>query len=156
MNKTAKVFLLFLSALFFVIGIMSSYHSKSYAELTDIETIKGTIFKLHCPNKGAAALSLKDSEFTYNLTIKFRSDYCDDKKSQVLLGKEVIMEAVQVNDDFYQVYKLKENERVILSPDEVESDQSSSTFGLFLLAFLLVALVVYKSRAGTDKTTYQA
>ena len=151
MNKTAKIILLFLSALFFVIGIMSSYHAKSYNELTDVQTFNGTIFKLHCPTKGAAALSLSDSDFTYNLTIKFRSDYCDDKKSQVLLGKKITMKAVKVNDSFYQVYQLNSTDGVIVSPDEVESDQSSSTFGLFLLAFLLLALVIYKSRAATKQ-----
>jgi hypothetical protein len=58
---------------------------------------------------------------------------------------------VQVNGDFYQVYQLEANDRVILSPGEVEADQSSSTFGLFLLAFLLAALVAYKSLPVTKK-----
>jgi hypothetical protein len=100
---------------------------------------------LHCPPKGAASLSLADSDFTYNLSIKFRTEYCE-KGSPVLLGKEVTMQSVQVNGDFYQVYQIKENDRVILNPEDVEVDQSSATVGLFLLAFLLIALVGYKSR----------
>jgi LPXTG-motif cell wall-anchored protein len=36
--------------------------------------------------------------------------------------------------------------RVILSPEEIEADQGNSTFGMFFLAFLLLALVAYKSR----------
>jgi len=151
MSKNTKILLLSLAAFFFFIGIKSYQHSKGYAELTNIETTKGTIFKLHCPTKGAAALSLADSDLTYNLTVKFKNDYCDDNKSQVLLGKKVTMKSVQVSGDFYQVYQIKENDRLILSPDEVESDQTSSTFGLFFLAFLLVALVAYKSRKVTLK-----
>ena len=149
MSKTAKTLLLLLAAFFLFIGIKSYFHSTKYAELTDIQTNKGTISKLHCPPKGAASLSLVDSELTYNLSIRFRSDYCDDNGSQVLLGKEVTLQSVQVNGDFYQVYKLTENGRVILNPDDVEADQSSSTFGLFFLAFLLAALVAYKSRPVT-------
>lgn len=151
MSKTAKILLLLLAAFFLIIGIKSTFHTKTYAELTDIQTIKGTIFKLHCPQKGAAALSLTDSDYTYNLTTKFRAEYCDDKKSQSLLGKAITIESVQVNGDFYQVYLLKDKDRVIVSPAEVESDQSGTTFGLFLLAFLLVALVVYKSRPKTNQ-----
>jgi len=151
MNKTAKILLLLLAALFLFIGIKSYQHSKTYAELTDIQTIKGTIFQLHCPPKGAASLSLTDSDVTYNLSIKFRSDYCDDKDSQVLLGKEVTMQSVQVNGNFYQVYQIEENGQVILNPEDVESDQTSSTLGLFFLAFLLTALVAYKSRPVTKK-----
>ncbi len=146
MSKTAKNLLLLLAAFFFLIGIISSFHSTKYAELTDIQTFKSTIFKLHCPTKGAAALSLADSDYTYNLTLKFRTDYCDDEKSQVLLGKEVTIQAVQVSDNYYQVYQIEDKNNVILSPDEVESEQSSTTMGLFFLAFLLTALVVYKSR----------
>ena len=145
MNKTAKILLLLLAAFFLFIGIKSSQHSKAYAELTDIQTIKGTIFQLHCPPKGAASLSLTDSDLTYNLSVKFRTDYCDDKKSPVLLGKEVTLQSVQVNGNFYQVYQIEENSRVILSPEDVEADQSSATLGLFFLAFLLTALVAYKS-----------
>lgn len=145
MNKTTKILLLLLAAFFLFIGIKSYLHSTAYAELTDIQTTKGTILQLHCPPKGAASLSLVDSDLTYNLSINFRTDYCDEKDSQVLIGKEITMQSVQVNGNFYQVYQLKENDRVILSPDEVEADQSSSTFGLFFLAFLLTALVAYKS-----------
>ena len=151
MNKTTKTLLLLLAAFFLFIGIKSYQNSKTYAEQTDIQTIKGTIFQLHCPPKGAASLSLTDSDFTYNLSIKFRTDYCEDKDSPVLLGKEITMQSVQVNGDFYQVYQIKENDRVILRPKDVEADQSSATFGLFLLAFLLIALVVYKSRPVTNK-----
>jgi len=151
MSKNAKILLLSLAAFFFFIGIKSYQHSTAYAELSDIQTIKGTIFKLHCPQNGAAALSFADSDLTYNLTVKFRADYCNDANSQVLLGKEVTIQAVQVSGDFYQVYQIAEEDRVILSPEDVESDQSSSTFGLFFLAFLLVALVVYKSRLATKK-----
>jgi len=146
MNKTAKILLLLLAVLFLVIGIMSHQHSKPYAELTDIKTIKGTIFQLHCPPKGAASLSLTGSDHTYNLSIQFRTDYCDNKKPPVLLGKEVNMQSVQVNGDFYQVYQLKTKDRVLLSPSDVKADQSSATLGLFFLSFLLTALVVYKSR----------
>ncbi|MCW8865003.1 MAG: hypothetical protein OQK09_03260 [Colwellia sp.] len=151
MNKTAKILLLALAAFFLFIGIKSAQHSTAYTELTDIQTTKGTILTLHCPPKGAAALSLTGSDATYNLSIKFRADYCDDDNSNVLLGREVTMEYVQVNDNFYQVYQLTENDRNILSPEEVEADQSSATFGLFLLAFLLVALVIYKSRSAAKK-----
>lgn len=145
MNKTAKILILLLAAFFFFIGIKSYLHSKSYEELTNIQTIKGTISQLHCPPKGAAALSLTDSNLTYNLSIKFRSDYCEDNKSQVLLGKKVAMQSLQVNGDFYQVYQLEINDKMLLKPSDVEADQSSSTFGLFFLAFLLTALVAYKS-----------
>jgi len=151
MSKTAKILLLLLSAFFFFIGVKSSTHSTSYAELTDIQTIEGTVFKLHCPQKGAAALSLVDSDLTYNLTIKFRSDYCDDNASQVLLGKKVTIEAVKVSENFYQVYQLKAINQLIITPDEVEADQSSATFGLFLLAFLFTALVIYKGRPASYK-----
>lgn len=146
MKKNTKTLLLSLAAFFLLIGFMSYQHSTTYAELTDIQTIKGTIFKLHCPEKGTAALSFENSELTYNLTMKFRANYCNNNDSQTLLGKNVTMKAVQVNGDFYQVYKIEENDQVILSHSEVESDQSSSTFGLFFLAFLLIALVIYKSR----------
>ena len=146
MSKTAKIILLLLAAFFLIIGIMSYQHSKTYAELTDIQTITGTISQLHCPPKGAASLSLIDSQLTYNLSVKFRSYYCDDKDSKSILGKEVTMKSVQVNVDFYQVYQLKENDRMMLSPEEVEADQSSATLGLFFLAFLLTALVAFKSR----------
>jgi len=145
MNKTTKIILLVLASFFSVLGIMSSQHSKPYAELTDVKTITGTIFQLHCPPKGAASLSLTDSDLTYNLSIKFRTDYCDEKKSPVLLGKEITMQSVQVNGDFYQVYELKKDGRAILSPSDVEADQSSATLGLFFLALLLTALVAYKS-----------
>lgn len=126
-------------------------HATAYKELSNVETIEGTIYQLHCPPKGAAALSLTDSDFTYNLSIKFRSDYCEDNKSQVLLNKKVTLEAIEVNDGFYQVYKLTGNGRDILTPGEVENDQASSTFGLFFLAFLLIALVLYKSRTKSKK-----
>lgn len=152
MSKTAKILLLLLAAFFLIIGIMSAQHSKTYAELTDIQTIKGTISQLHCPPKGAASLSITNSEFTYNLSVKFRSDYCDDKDSKSILGKEVTMQSVQVNGDFYQVYQLKENDRLMLSPEEVEADQSSATLGLFFLAFLLTALVAFKSRNSVKMT----
>ena len=114
---------------------MSSQHSKPYAGLTNIQTIKGIIYQLHCPPKGAASLSLTDSDLTYNLSIKFRTDYCDEKKSPVLLGKEVTMQSVQVNGDFYQVYQLEDKSQILLSPTDVEADQSSATLGLFFLAF---------------------
>jgi hypothetical protein len=69
----------------------------------------------------------------------------------VLLGKEVSMQSVQINGDFYQVYKLEYKDRVLLSPSDVEADQSSATLGLFFLSFLLTALVVYKSRTAANK-----
>jgi hypothetical protein len=146
MNKTTKIILLVLASFFLILGIMSSQHSKPYAELTDVKTITGTVLQLHCPPKGAASLSLTDSDLTFNLSIKFRTDYCDEKKSPVLLDKEITMQSVQVNGDFYQVYELNEGGQEILSPSDVEADQSSATLGLFFLAFLLAALVVYKSR----------
>jgi len=145
MKKNTKIILLALAAFFLFIGIKSYQHSKAYTELTNVQTITGTIFQLHCPPKGAASLSMADSELTYNLSIKFRTDYCDDKDSPSLLGKEVTMQSVQVNGNFYQVYKIEEGDKVILNPKDIAADQSSSTFGLFLLAFLLVALVAYKS-----------
>lgn len=146
MNKTAKIILLTLAVFILLIGIMSAQHSKTYAELTNIKTVKGTISQLHCPPKGAASLSLANSELTYNLSIKFRADYCDNKDSQVLLGKKITLQSVQVNGNFHQVYQLESNGQVILNPSDVEADQSSSTLGLFFLAFLLAALVIYKSR----------
>ncbi|TMM43147.1 hypothetical protein [Colwellia ponticola] len=145
MNKAAKNILLLLAAFFLFIGIMSAQNSKSYAELSDIQTVKGAIATLNCPPKGAASLRLMDSDFTYNLSVKFRSDYCDEDVSQALLGKEIIMESVQVNDDFYQVYKVIEQEKLLLSPTDVEADQSSSTWGLFFLSFFLTAIVIFKS-----------
>jgi hypothetical protein len=152
MNKTTKILLLLLAAFFLFLGIKSAMHSQTYAELTDVQTIEGTIFKLHCPTKGAAALSLTGSELTYNLTTKFKADYCNDTQSQVLLGKEVTLQSVQVSGDFYQVYQLKEKNNMIVSPDDVESDQSGATIGLFVLAFLLIALVAFKSRNAVNKT----
>ncbi|GAA6173927.1 hypothetical protein NBRC116592_35970 [Colwellia sp. KU-HH00111] len=146
MNKTAQILLLILATFFFFIGIKSYQHSTAYTELTNIQTTKGTVLQLHCPPKGAAALSLNSSDATYNLSIKFRTDYCDNDKPQALVGKDITMKYVQVNDNFYQVYQLTENDRKILSPEEVEADQSSATFGLFLLAFLIIALVIYKRR----------
>jgi len=151
MKKNIKILLLSLAAFFCFIGIKSAQHSTIYAELTNVETINGTIFKLHCPQKGAAALSLTDSNLTYNLTVKFKSEYCDDNNSQVLLGKDVTIKSSQVSGNYYQVYQIKEKDRVILSPKDVESEQTSSTLGLFFLAFLLVALVVYKSRKVDQK-----
>ncbi|PKI14877.1 hypothetical protein [Colwellia sp. 12G3] len=151
MNKTAKIILLLLASLFVFLGIKSYQHSKPYAELTNIQTIKGTVSQLHCPPKGAASLSLTDADLTYNLSIKFRTDYCDEKKSPVLLGKEVTVQSVQVNGSFYQVYQLEDNGQVILNPSDVEADQSSATLGLFFLAFLLITLVAYKSRPVSNK-----
>ncbi len=151
MSKNTKIILLVLAAFFLFIGIKSYQHSKAYTELDNVQTTKSTISQLHCPPKGAASLSLVDSDLTYNLSIKFRTDYCDKKDSKSLVGKEVTMKSVQVNGDFYQVYQLEGNGQVILSPAEVEADQSSSTFGLFLLAFLLAALVAYKSLVVSKK-----
>lgn len=151
MNKTAKILVLLLAAFFLIIGIKSYFHSTAYADLTNIKTTKGTISQLHCPPKGAASLSIVDSDFTYNLSIAFRTDYCDKKDSQVLVGKEITIKSVQVNGDFYQVYQLQENDRVLLTPEEVQADQSSATFGLFFLAFLLTVLVIYKSRPTEKK-----
>ena len=119
---------------------------KPYAELTDLQTFDGVIHQLHCPYKGAAALSLKESELTFNLSVSFRADYCTENTSQPLLGKEVQLIARQANGDFYQVYELKTADQVILTPEDVEAEQSSSTLGMFFLAFLTVAFVVYKSR----------
>jgi hypothetical protein len=151
MSKNTKIILLVLAAFFLFIGIKSYQHSKAYTELSNVLTTKGTISQLHCPPKGAASLSLTDSDLTYNLSINFRTDYCDKKDSALLSGSEVTMKSVQVNGDFYQVYQLEMNGRVILSPKEVEADQSSSTFGLFFLAFLLAALVAYKSLPASKK-----
>ena len=151
MKKNTKIILLALAALFFFIGIKSYQHSKPYAELTNVQAINGTIYQLHCPPKGAASLSLTGSKNIYNLSTKFRTDYCDDDESQVLLGKEIKMQAVQVNGEFYQVYEIEENAQVILTPEDVANDQSGSTVGLFLLAFLLAALVAYKSYVAAKK-----
>jgi hypothetical protein len=151
MNKATKIILLALAAFFLFIGIKSMQHSKSYEELTNIKTVEGTVFKLHCPPKGAASLSLIDSDLTYNLSIKFRTDYCDDKNSPVLLGRDITMKSVQVNGDFHQAYKIEKSGRVILNASDVEADQSSATLGLFFFAFLLAALVAYKSRPVSKK-----
>lgn len=151
MSKTAKTLLLVLAAIVLIIGIKSYQHSRPYAELTNIKNVTGTIAQLHCPPKGAAALSLENSNATYNLSIKFRSDYCADKMPKVLVGKTASLETVKINDSFFQVYKLKVADELILSPLEVQADQSSSTFGLFFLAFLLIALVAYKSRSVSNR-----
>ena len=151
MNKTAKILLLSLAAFFFFIGLKSYQHTTTYSELADVQTINGTILQLHCPPKGAASLTLSDSAATYNLSVKFRTDYCDDNDSQALLGKEVTMQALQVDGDFYQVYQLTEKDRIMLNPEEVEADQTSATLGLFFLAFLLASLVAYKSRRGSKQ-----
>jgi hypothetical protein len=149
MSKTTKILLLLLAAFFFIIGVKSYLHSTAYAELTNIQTSTGTITQLHCPPKGAASLSLANSDFTYNLSIKFRTEYCDEKDSPSLVGKEITMQAVQVNGDFYQVYQIEEDDQILLNPKDVEADQSSATVGLFLLTFLIIALVGYKSRRVT-------
>lgn len=146
MSKYTKVALLALACFFLFVGGKSFFDTKPYAELTDLTQVNGVIHKLHCPHKGAAALSLKNSDITYNLSVKFRADYCSEDDSQVLLGKSVQMTARQVNGDFYQAYEIKTPERVILSAKEIEADQGSSTFGMFLLAFLTFAFVLYKSR----------
>ncbi len=138
--------LLALACFFLFLGVKSAFYIKPYAELTDLTRIDGVIHQLHCPHKGAAALSLKDSELTFNLSVKFRADYCSDNDSQVLLGKEVQVVARQVNGDFYQAYEIKTPKQVILSAEEIEADQGSSTFGVFLLAFLIFAFVFYKDR----------
>lgn len=156
MSKHSKIILLVLAAFFLFIGIKSYQHSKAFDELTNIQTVEGTIFQLHCPPKGAASLSLVGSDITYNLSIKFRTDYCDDKGSQPLLGKEVTMQAVQVNGDFYQVYQITSDNKEILSAKDVAADQSSSTFGLFFLTFLLLALVLYKHKFPSEKKTKKA
>ena len=137
MNKFTKIILLLLASFFLFVGIKSAFDTKPYAELTDVESFDGMIFKLHCPHKGAAALSLEDSDLTFNLS---------GAKSQSLLGKVVTVKARQVNDDFYQAYKIISPQQVILSPEEIEADQGSSTFGMFLLAFLTLTFVAYKSR----------
>jgi hypothetical protein len=146
MKKSTNIILLLLALLFTFVGVKSLQHSIPYAQLTGIESINGTILKLHCPYKGAAALSLNDKAPTFNLSVKFKTNYCDNDHSQALLGKNVQIKAQKMNNDYYQVYMLTEGENVILLPQEIESDRSSSTFGLFFLAFLLVALVVYKNR----------
>jgi hypothetical protein len=91
MSKTAKIILLILAAIVLIIGMKSYQHSKPYAQLTEIQSIEGIISQLHCPPKGAAALSLNDSEVTFNLSIKFRSDYCTEKKQQLLIGKRALL-----------------------------------------------------------------
>lgn len=151
MKKTTKIILLALAALFLLIGLKSIDNSKPYDELTGIKTVNGIISKLHCPPKGAASLSLKGSDVIFNLSVKFRSDYCDDKNAPVLVDAEITMKSVQVNGNFYQVYQITQNNKELLSPSDVESDQASSTFGLFLLSFLLIALVAFKSRPSANK-----
>ncbi|UUO23197.1 hypothetical protein FGD67_08210 [Colwellia sp. M166] len=146
MNKYTKIISLAFACLFLFIGIKSTIDTKPYAELNDIQTFDGMILKLHCPHKGAAALSLENSDFTFNLSVRFRADYCQDDESQTLLGKVVSLKARQVNGDFYQAYEIKTPEQVILTPEEIEADQGSSTFGMFFLAFLILAFVGYKSR----------
>jgi hypothetical protein len=146
MNKYAKILLLALACFFLFVGVKSSIETKPYAELTDLQPFSGVIHKLHCPYKGAAALSFKDSELTFNLTVNFRADYCSDNTSQPLLGKKVELIARQANGNFYQVYEAKIADKVILTPQDVEAEQGSSTMGMFFLTFLTVAFVVYKSR----------
>lgn len=146
MSKSANILLMALASFFLIIGLKSAIDSQSYEDLTTLKVIKGTISKLHCPHKGAAALSIDESDFTFNLSVRFKSDYCNNDDSQRLLGKLANIKAVQVNDDYYQVYELIENDTVIISPEEVESDRANSTFGLFLIAFLITALVFYKNR----------
>lgn len=146
MNKYAKFLLLALACFFLFVGVKSSMETKPYAELTDLQIFNGVIHKLHCPYKGAAALSLKESELTFNLSVNFRADYCSDNTSQPLLGKDVQLIARQANGDFYQVYEMKTAGEVILTPEDIEAEQGSSTLGMFFLAFLTVAFVVYKSR----------
>lgn len=146
MNKFTQIILIAFACLFLFIGTKSALDTKPYAELTDIETFDGMILKLHCPHKGAAALSLKNSGLTFNLSVKFRADYCRDDESQTLLGKEVRLKARQVNGEFYQAYEIKTPEQIILTPEEIEADQGSSTFGMFFLALLTLVFVGYKSR----------
>lgn len=149
MNKLTKIISLAFACLFLFIGIKSTLDAKPYAELNDIKTFDGMILKLHCPHKGAAALSLENSALTFNLSVRFRADYCRDDESQILLGKVVSLKARQVNGDFYQAYEIKTPEQVILTPEEIEADQGSSTFGMFFLALLIFAIVGYKSRKKT-------
>jgi hypothetical protein len=149
MNKLTKIISLAFACLFLFIGIKSTLDTKPYAELNDIKTFGGMILKLHCPHKGAAALSLENSALTFNLSVRFRADYCRDDESQTLLGKVVSLKARQVNGDFYQAYEIKTPEQVILTPEEIEADQGSSTFGMFFLALLIFAIVGYKSRKKT-------
>ncbi|WP_077286274.1 hypothetical protein [Cognaticolwellia aestuarii] len=149
MNKLTKIISLAFACLFLFIGIKSTLDTKPYAELNDIKTFDGMILKLHCPHKGAAALSLENSALTFNLSVRFRADYCRDDESQTLLGKVVSLKARQVNGDFYQAYEIKTPEQVILTPEEIEADQGSSTFGMFFLALLIFAIVGYKSRKKT-------
>jgi len=146
MNKWTKIILLAVACFFIFVGVRSIFETKPYAELTDLKTFDGMIFKLHCPHKGAAALSLEDSDLTFNLSVKFRSDYCNENESQSLLGKNVSLKARQVNGKFYQTYEMKTSTQVILNPEEIEAEQGNSTLGVFFLAFLILALVAYKSR----------
>ncbi|MEW6990539.1 hypothetical protein AADZ91_07585 [Colwelliaceae bacterium 6441] len=151
MSKSTNIIILVLALFLLIIGIQSHLNSKPYAELTAIESINGVVSKLHCPKgKGAAALNLVDSSFTYNLSLKFKKDYCNSDNKQPIFGKALAIKALKVSDNYYQIYEIKDNDKVILSPEEVESDRSSSTFGLFLLSFLLVALVTYKNRKQTE------
>lgn len=113
MKKWTKVILLALACFFIFVGIKSAFVTKPYAQLTDLKTFDGMIFKLHCPHKGAAALSLENSDLTFNLSVKFRSDYCHENQSQTLLGKSVSLKARQVNGKFYQAYELKTPAQVI-------------------------------------------
>ena len=146
MNKWTKISLLALAGFFLLLGIKSAVDTKPFAELSDLKTFEGMILKLHCPHKGAAALSLDNSALTFNLSVKFRAEYCSENESQALLGENVSIVARQVNGDFYQAYKITTAKKELLSPAEIEADQGSSTFGMFLLAFLTLAFVAYKSR----------
>jgi len=145
MNKYSKIILLALACFFLFVGSKSAIDTKPYAELTDIKTFEGMIYKLHCPHKGAAALSLDNSVLTFNLSVKFRADYCSGNESEALLGKKVSLKARQVNGDFYQSYEITTPTQVILSPEDIAADQGGSTFGMFFLAFLIFAFVIYKS-----------
>lgn len=146
MSKTAKILLLTLAAFFFLIGLKSAVDAPSYEELTSLKAINGVVQKLHCPRKGAAALSIEGSELTYNLTVKFKNDYCNNDDSQRLLGNDVEIKALQVNENYMQIYQLTDQGEMIVSPQDIEADRSNATIGLFLIAILLSALVFYKSR----------
>ncbi|SEK51856.1 hypothetical protein SAMN05216262_101554 [Colwellia chukchiensis] len=146
MNKFGQISLLILASFFLFVGVKSAFNNKPFAELTDIQRFEGMIYKLHCPHKGAAALSLDNSTYTFNLSVKFRADYCNGNDSQALLGKQVSLLARPVNGEFYQSYEIKSATETLLTPEDIAADQGGSTFGMFLLALLTFGFVAYKSR----------
>lgn len=144
MNKSIQIILLIIAALLIVAGIKTISDSKSYHELPNIVRMDAIIHQLQCPQNGAASIALKNDDNIFHLSVKFRTTYCEDTKPKLLLGKSAQVEAVPVTKGYYQIYRLVVENEELLSPEEVISDRQNSVIGLFLIAFLLIGLVLYK------------